>query len=99
MFKLGIANTNKKGELTAWSSTNNIDYIKNPEKATHNTGHVLDLSFLNIPFMIISIQTNMYYILDYKVQVIIILGKGKVLLKQVHYCILKTELSTFLALV
>jgi hypothetical protein len=67
MFKLGIANTNKKGELTAWSSTSGIDYIKNPEKATHNTGHVLNLSFLNIPFITISIQTNMYYTSDYKV--------------------------------
>jgi hypothetical protein len=28
-----------------------------------------------------------------------ILGREKVLLKQVHYCILKAELNTFLALV
>jgi hypothetical protein len=29
----------------------------------------------------------------------VILGKGKVLLKQAYYCILKAELNTFLALV
>jgi hypothetical protein len=29
----------------------------------------------------------------------VILGKRKVLLKQVHYCILEAELNTFLALV
>jgi hypothetical protein len=81
MFKPGIADTNKKGELTAWFSTSNINYIKNLGEATHNAGHVLDLSFLNIPFVITSIQTDMYCTLDHKVQVIIILGREKVLLK------------------
>jgi hypothetical protein len=55
MFKLGVADTNKEGELVAWSSISGIDYIRNPEKATHNAGYVLDLSFLNIPFVITSI--------------------------------------------
>jgi hypothetical protein len=99
MFELGIADTNKKGELVAWSSASNIDYIRNLEEATHNAGHVLDLSFLNISFATISIQTDIYYTLDHKVQVIVILSRGKVLLKQAHYCILKTGLSTFLALI
>jgi hypothetical protein len=81
MFKLGVIDTNKKGELAAWSSTSGIDYIKNPEEVTHNAGYVLDLSFLNIPFVIISIQTNMYCALDHKVQVTVILGRGKVLLE------------------
>jgi hypothetical protein len=67
MFKLGITNTNKKDKLAAWFNISSIDYIKNPEKATHNIGYVLDLSFLNISFIIISIQTNIYYILNYKV--------------------------------
>jgi hypothetical protein len=55
MFKLGVVNTNKEGKLAAWSSTSGIDYIKNLEKATHDAGHVLDLSFSNISFTIISI--------------------------------------------
>jgi hypothetical protein len=55
MFKPGVADTNKEGELAAWSSASSIDYIKNPGKATHNAGYVLDLSFLNIPFTTISI--------------------------------------------
>ena len=55
MFKLGVTDTNKEGKLTAWSSASGINYIKNPEEATHNTGYVLDLSFLNILFAIISI--------------------------------------------
>jgi hypothetical protein len=55
MFKLGVANTNKRGELTAWFSVSGINYIKNLKKATYNTGHVLDLSFLNIPFITINI--------------------------------------------
>jgi hypothetical protein len=67
MFKPGVADTNKEGKLAAWSSVSSIDYIKNPGKVTHNTGYVLDLSFLNIPFVIISIQTDMYCALDYKV--------------------------------
>jgi hypothetical protein len=67
MFKPDIVNTNKKEELAAWFSISNIDYIKNLRKATHNTGYILDLSFLNIPFMTTSIQTNIYYTLNHKV--------------------------------
>jgi hypothetical protein len=67
MFKLGVINTNKGGKLAAWSSISNIDYIRNLGKATHNAGYVLNLSFLNISFVTISIQTNIYYVLDYKV--------------------------------
>jgi hypothetical protein len=67
MFKPGVADINRKGELAAWSSTSSIDYIGNLEEATHNAGYVLDLSFLNIPFATISIQTNIYYTSDYKV--------------------------------
>jgi hypothetical protein len=55
MFKPGVADTNKKGELAAWSSVSSIDYIRNPGKATHNVDHILDLSFLNIPFTATSI--------------------------------------------
>jgi hypothetical protein len=55
MFKPGVADTNKKGELTAWFSVSGIDYIKNLRKATHNVSYVLDLSFLNIPFIITNI--------------------------------------------
>jgi hypothetical protein len=67
MFKPDVADTNKEGELTAWSSASGIDYIRNPEEATHDAGYVLDLSFLNIPFATTSIQTNMYYMSDHKV--------------------------------
>jgi hypothetical protein len=55
MFKLGVIDTNKGGELAAWSSISGIDYIRNPEEVTHNAGYVLDLSFLNISFATISI--------------------------------------------
>jgi hypothetical protein len=67
MFKLGVADTNKGGELAAWSSASSIDYIENPGEATHDAGHVLDLSFSNIPFTITSIQTDIYYASDHKV--------------------------------
>jgi hypothetical protein len=99
MFKPGITDTNRGGELAAWSSASGIDYIKNLGEATHNAGHVLDLSFLNIPFATTSIQTNIYCASDHKVQVTMILGRGKVLLKQAYYRISEAELSTFLALV
>jgi hypothetical protein len=99
MFKSDITDTNKKGELVAWFSASNIDYIKNLRKATYNTDYIFNLSFLNISFIITSIQTNIYYVLDHKVQVTMILGRGKVPLEQMHYYILKTELSTFSAFI
>jgi hypothetical protein len=67
MFKLGVADTNRKGELAAWSNTSGIDYIRNPGEATHNAGHVLDLSFSNIPFATTSIQTDIHCVSDHKV--------------------------------
>jgi hypothetical protein len=67
MFKPGVVDTNKEDELAAWSSISGINYIKNLRKATHNTGHVLDLSFSNIPFATTSIQTNIHYTSDHKV--------------------------------
>jgi hypothetical protein len=67
MFKPGVTDINKEGKLAAWFSVSNINYIKNLGEATHDAGHVLDLSFLNIPFVITSIQTNIYYVLNHKV--------------------------------
>jgi hypothetical protein len=99
MFEPGVADTNKGGELAAWSSASGIDYIRNPEEATHNTGHVLDLSFSNIPFATTNIQTDIHCASNHKVQVTVILSRGKVPLEQAHYRILKAELSTFSALV
>jgi hypothetical protein len=55
MFKLGVADINRKGELAAWSSVSSIDYIENLGEVTHNADYVLDLSFLNISFVITSI--------------------------------------------
>jgi hypothetical protein len=67
MFKPSVTDTNKEDKLAAWFSISSIDYIKNPGEATYNAGYVLDLSFSNIPFVITSIQTNIYYALNYKV--------------------------------
>jgi hypothetical protein len=67
MFKPGVADINKEDKLVAWSSTSGIDYIRNLGEATHDAGHVLDLSFLNIPFATTSIQTNIYCTSDHKV--------------------------------
>jgi hypothetical protein len=67
MFKPGVTDTNKEGELATWSSVSSINYIRNLGEATHNAGYILNLSFSNIPFVTISIQTNIYYTLDHKV--------------------------------
>jgi hypothetical protein len=67
MFKPGVTDTNKEGELVAWFSVSSINYIKNLEEATHNAGYVLDLSFLNIPFATTSIQTDMHCVLNHEV--------------------------------
>jgi hypothetical protein len=67
MFKPGVADINKEDKLATWSSTSDIDYIRNPKEATHNASYILNLSFLNILFVTTSIQTNMYYMSDHKV--------------------------------
>jgi hypothetical protein len=67
MFEPGVADTNKGGELAAWSSASGMDYIGNPGEATHDAGHVLDLSFSNIPFATTSIRTDIHCASDHEV--------------------------------
>jgi hypothetical protein len=65
MFEPGVTDTNRGGELAAWSSTSGMDYIGNPGEATHDAGHVLDLSFSNIPFAKTSVRPDIYCVSDH----------------------------------
>ena len=50
MFEPGSSNENGGAALARWACTNSVEYIGEPGQATHRAGHVLDLSFSNIPF-------------------------------------------------
>ncbi|KAF2744345.1 hypothetical protein M011DRAFT_408683, partial [Sporormia fimetaria CBS 119925] len=49
-FEPGSRSQNGGAALARWACTNGAEYIGEPGQATHRAGHVLDLSFSNIPF-------------------------------------------------
>ncbi|KAG0153125.1 hypothetical protein PDIDSM_4975, partial [Penicillium digitatum] len=49
-FEPGVANANRGGEIAQWSSDSGLDFIGEPGVPTHQAGHVLDLTFSNIPY-------------------------------------------------
>jgi hypothetical protein len=47
-FEPGTDTRNRGIELNQWSIDNNMSFISEPGEATHQAGHVLDLTFSNI---------------------------------------------------
>lgn len=50
MFEPGVQPKHQGAELARWSSESNMDFIGTPGDPTQRSGHVLDLTFSNIPF-------------------------------------------------
>jgi hypothetical protein len=49
-----------------------MNFIRAPRIITQKYRYILDLTFLNIPFIYILIRINLYYSSDYKTQITII---------------------------
>ena len=98
-FEPGVQSAHQGAELARWSSDSCMDFIGTPGEPTQTAGHVLDLTFSNIPFAQSTIRPNMHSGSDHVTQVTIIPGRGEVPLEQVHYRIPDTELDKFAGLV
>jgi hypothetical protein len=59
-FEPGTDSRNGGIELNQWSIDNNMSYIGEPGEATHQAGHVLDLTFSNIPFATTEVVEDLY---------------------------------------
>ena len=78
-----------------------MDYIGILGQPTHSAGHVLDLTFSNIPFAQSAVDANMHSGSDYETIVtsIPISTLGTQHLKQHHYRVPETSLPKFTGLV
>ena len=99
MFEPGVQTAYQGTELARWSSDSAMDFIGTPGEPTHRAGHVLDLTFSNIPFTQSTIRPDMHSGSDHATQVTTIPGQGHVPLEQVHYRIPDADLSNFAGLV
>lgn len=99
MFEPGSATLNRGKELADWSTHSGMDFIGSPGEPTHDAGHVLDLTFSNIPFARTLIQEEMRSGSDHQTQITVLPGRGRVPLDQFHYKVPEKELTRFSDLV
>jgi ribonuclease HI len=99
MFEPGAASRYQGAELAQWASNSNMDYIGTPGEPTHRAGHVLDLTFSNIPFTYSTVRPDMHSGSDHETQVTRIPGRGIVVYEQHNYRIPDKDLSKFVGLI
>ena len=98
-FEPGSVSAHGGAELIQWANRNNIDYIGEPGQPTHRAGHVLDLSFSNIPFASTSVREDMHCGSDHSTLVTTIPARGRAALDQFHYRVPDSRLPQFAGLV
>ncbi|KAG0157823.1 hypothetical protein PDIDSM_5333 [Penicillium digitatum] len=77
-FEPGVANANRGGEIAQWSSDSGLDFIGEPGVPTHQAGHVLDLTFSNIPYASTVVREDLATGSDHESLVTRIPGRGRV---------------------
>jgi hypothetical protein len=76
-----------------------MDFIGVLGEATQRSGHVLDLTFSNVPFAQTEIRQDIHSGSDHETQVTTIPGRGSVPLEQVQYRVPEAELKKLAGLV
>src|SRR5438045_5339600 len=99
MWKPGRQPAHPVADLVRWAIESAIDFIGELGKATQWSGHVLDLTFSNIPFAQSGIHYDMQSGSDHETQVTMIPGHGSIPLEQVHYRVPEAELGRLARLV
>ncbi|RAL64782.1 hypothetical protein DID88_001379 [Monilinia fructigena] len=99
MFEPGVRSTHRGADLARWSSESNMDFIGTPGEPTHNAGHVLDLTFSNIPFASTIVRKDMHTGSDHETLVTSLPNRGVQTLEQHHYRIPESQLGKFADLV
>ena len=99
MFEPGVRPSRNGPDLARWASNSGMDFIGTPGAPTQRFGHVLDLTFSNIPFAHSLIRPDMHSGSDHETQVTTIPRRGTVPLEQFRYRIPAVELPKFSGLV
>jgi hypothetical protein len=98
-FEPGSASASGGAELARWAIDNGMDFISEPGQATHQAGHVLDLTFSNIPFAETTVYNSLHCGSDHNTLVTTLLARGNAALEQYHYRIPEAKLPKFAGLV
>ena len=77
MFEPGVITAQGGSRLAEWSIASGMDYVGEPGKATHRAGHVIDLSFSNIPFTSTTVREDLHCGSDHYTLVTVIPRRGK----------------------
>src|SRR6195952_2234369 len=97
-FEPGSDTVGGGGHLADWAAISNMDFIGAAGEPTHNKGHVLDLTFSNVPNSITMIRHDMHSGSDHETQVTTFPSRGKIPVTQIHYRVPDSELSKFAGL-
>jgi hypothetical protein len=98
-FEPGTDARNGGIELNQWSIDNNMSFIGEPGEATHQAGHVIDLTFSNIPFATTEVAEDLHCGSDHFTLLTTIPARGRQPLDQFHYRVPTRRLHQFNALV
>ena len=98
-FEPGIQSLRGGKELAQWALASGMDYIGEAGVATHKAGHVIDLTFSNIPFAKTEVRSDMHCGSDHEALVTLLPGRGQSRQEQLHYRIPEANLPRFAGLV
>ena len=94
-FEPGAPTSHGGAELAHWASDSGMDYIGEPGRPTHRAGHVIDLSFSNVPFANTTVREDLSCGSDHCTLVTTVPGRGREPLDQFHYRIPQDRLQQF----
>lgn len=99
MWEPGIVSDHRGAELAQWSLHSGATYIGQPGMPTQRRGHVLDLTFSNIPFANTERRRRMRTGSDHETLLTTIPGRGIEQLEQFHYRVKDDDLPVFIGLI
>lgn len=99
MFEPGVQPIHRGAELANWASASGMDFVGDPGVPTQRAGHVLDLTFSNIPFARTSVRRELHCGSDHETQVTVIPGRGTTQLEQLHFRVPEAALDKLAGLV
>jgi len=99
MFEPGVQAALGGTQIARWATESGMDFIGDPGAPTQRHGHVLDLTFSNIPFARTQTQESLHSGSDHLTSVTTIPGRGAVPLDQFHHRVPECELPQFSSLV
>ncbi|RAL60025.1 hypothetical protein DID88_000651 [Monilinia fructigena] len=92
LWEPGVIAVNQGAQLATWANEQDMEFIGTPGIPTHARGHVIDLTFSNIPFAYTEILEELHCGSDHATQVTSLANRGTTEWDQYHYRIKEADL-------